>query len=308
MWSLEQLACRRSGAQTGTLTSRVTLPDLSMDKRPRVSVCIPVFNGATYLASAIESVMSQTFRDFELVILDNCSTDGTAEVAARFAGPRVRVLRHRQNIGVVANWNRALLEARGKYLKIVCADDRLLPDCLSRQVALLDEFPDAGMVACARQVIDSRGNPLLARRYPGRSGSKSGAEVIRKCTRWGTNLLGEPVAVLFRTDLIPKAGEFDGNYPYLIDLSYWFKLARLQNIIVQRDILAEFRVSAESWSVQIGQAQAQQFSEFTKCILLNRESPISRFDHLLGTSTARINCRLRQLVYWKNLPFPDSIN
>lgn len=279
-----------------------------MEKRPIVSICIPVYNGAPYLTSTVESVMSQTFQDFEVVILDNCSTDGTAEVAARFSDPRVRILRHQQNIGVVANWNRALLEASGKYLKIVCADDRLLPDCLSRQVALLDTYPNVGMVACARQVIDSQGNPLLARRYPGSAGEKSGAAVIRKCTRWGTNLLGEPVAVLFRTDLISQVRGFDGDYPYLIDLSYWFKLARLQNVIVQRDILAEFRVSAGSWSVEIGQAQAQQFSEFTKSILLGRNSPISRLDHLLGTTTARVNCSLRRLVYWKSLASPSAIS
>jgi glycosyltransferase involved in cell wall biosynthesis len=83
---------------------------------PKVSVCIPVYNCEAYLANTIRSVLAQSLTDFELVIIDNASTDRTAEIISGFEDPRLRSLRNEKNLGMMGNWNRCLEEARGEFI------------------------------------------------------------------------------------------------------------------------------------------------------------------------------------------------
>ena len=115
-----------------------------------VSVVTPVYNGERYLAECIESVLSQGFTDFEYVIVDNCSTDRTASIAAKYASdPRVRIHHNDATIPVIANYNRgaALASPETRYLKYLAADDLLLTDCLERMVAVAEANPGVKVVA-----------------------------------------------------------------------------------------------------------------------------------------------------------------
>ncbi len=105
--------------------------------RPLVSVCIPTFNYGRFLPEAIKSVLAQSFTDFELVVVDNASTDETAELMEAFvrSDPRIRFYRNSENVGIVKNFNRALGHAAGDYVKILCADDLLAPSALERSLA-----------------------------------------------------------------------------------------------------------------------------------------------------------------------------
>src|SRR5215212_10104103 len=107
---------------------------------PRVTVGIPVYNGAKYLGQAIESVLAQTFADFELIICDNASTDATAAIALDYAArdPRVRYARNRENLGVGRNFNRLIELGMGQYFKWLAADDVIAPEFLERCVEALD--------------------------------------------------------------------------------------------------------------------------------------------------------------------------
>ena len=126
---------------------------------PRISVVIPVYNGEPFLAATIESVLAQTFRDFELVILDNVSTDRTCDVVRSFQDPRVRFCESQQHVGPGANFNRALAQSRGEYVKLLPADDILYPTCLQRQIDVFADPQNEGvvMVSCLRDVIDEQG-------------------------------------------------------------------------------------------------------------------------------------------------------
>ncbi len=137
---------------------------------PRVSVCIPTFNRAGYLAEAMASVLAQTYGDFELIISDNASTDNTGEVAASFNDSRVRYYRNPVNIGMAPNYNRCLELARGEYIAFVCDDDLWLPDFLARTVEVLDHHPRVGVVGCDIQLMDAGGKPfaLVSRRHAGK--------------------------------------------------------------------------------------------------------------------------------------------
>ena len=88
-----------------------------MASGPLVSVCIPVYNGEKYIGETIESVLKQTFKDFELVVCNNCSTDHTLDVVSKYQDPRIRVVTNEQNVGMVGNWNVCLKEARAKNIK-----------------------------------------------------------------------------------------------------------------------------------------------------------------------------------------------
>ena len=98
---------------------------------PKVSVAIPVYNGESHLAETIDSVLAQSWDDFELIICDDRSTDGSLDVAASRADGRIRILRNDRNLGFGGNWNRCLAATQGSYIKILPQDDLLHPDCLS---------------------------------------------------------------------------------------------------------------------------------------------------------------------------------
>lgn len=132
------------------------------DKRPRVSISLPVFNGERYLAGAIDAILMQTYADFELIILDNASTDRTPEICQAYAAkdPRIRYYRNAKNLGAAPNFDRAFELSSGEYFKWAACDDLIAPDFLAKCVAALDQHP-ATVLCYARAVaIDEHGTFL----------------------------------------------------------------------------------------------------------------------------------------------------
>lgn len=130
-----------------------------MSQAPRVSVIVAVYNGERYLPAALNSLLGQTFTDFELIVVDDNSRDGTPAVLARYAAadPRVIVLRNEANLGPFGSANRALDLARGEIIVRMDADDIAEPDRVARQVAFLDGHPDHVFVASSYRAMDSEG-------------------------------------------------------------------------------------------------------------------------------------------------------
>ena len=122
-----------------------------------VSVCVPAFTAERFVGDTVRSVLAQTFGDFELLVADNHSPDNTASVARTAAGcdPRVRVMVNDVNLGLIGNFNALVAAARGRYVKILCADDTLLPSCLEQQVRALDSNPAAVMACSRRHIVDA---------------------------------------------------------------------------------------------------------------------------------------------------------
>ena len=139
-----------------------------MPAGPRVSVVMPVYNGAPFLQPAIASIVAQTLRDFEFVIVDDGSTDATATMltAAGARDPRVRVISHPANRGAVAARNTALAHARGELIAVMDSDDVALPTRLERQVAFLNAHPDISVLGGSVQLIDQLGVPGPVKTYP----------------------------------------------------------------------------------------------------------------------------------------------
>jgi glycosyltransferase involved in cell wall biosynthesis len=158
-----------------------------------------VYNGETYLGETIRSVLDQTYGDFELVVLDNGSTDNSGQIARSFGDRRMRIERNSSVMDLVPNWNRLISLCRSPLIKLVCADDLLHPRCLELQVAPMEADPGLALVASRRHMIDEHSRIIVPRRgLGGLVGVHSGVEVARRVVRNGANPIGEPGNVLFR--------------------------------------------------------------------------------------------------------------
>ena len=261
---------------------------------------MPTYRGGQFVARAIDSVLVQTFRDFELIIVDDNSPDDTASIVARYDDPRIRFVRNPRNLGPEGNWNRCLDEATGRYFKLLHQDDVLAPECLASQVSILeaDLAQEIALTFCARNIIDADDRVIMVRRYPcGRAGRISGTGLIRRCMRWGTNLVGEPAGVLFRLALARKVGKFNAEVPYVTDLDYWVRLLLQGDAHYEPASFVSYRVSAGSWSVAIGKRQTADFNRFMAKVSRRPELQARRADLLTGRFMARLNTFLRMMVY-----------
>lgn len=229
------------------------------NRSPVVSVCVPTYNSARFIAATVQSILDQTFPDFEVIVVDDASTDGTAEIVAAMEDPRLRLIRNRENLGAVANWNKAVGPASGTYVKLVCGDDLLASDCLETQVEAMERDQSVVIVAGRRDIIDEQGEVLFAGRgLRGLVGIFDGRTAIARTVRSGTNQLGEPACVLLRAATMKSVGEFNGHVPYMIDLEYWVRMLRYGRLAGLETTVAAFRVVGTSWSNTIAWRQSAQ--------------------------------------------------
>ncbi len=210
---------------------------------PSVSVCIPVRNGERFIAETVRSVLDQTYRDVELVILDNSSTDGTGTVARTFSDPRIRVVRTRSALSLPDSWNRAVQLARAPLVKLLCADDLLHPRCLELQVGPMEADPGLAVVASRSHMIDERSRVIVPRRgLSGLVGVRTGVEVARRVVRLGTNPIGEGANVLFRREDFVAAGGWRAERQHIMDLDLWMRLLQYGEFLGLPETLAAFRI------------------------------------------------------------------
>jgi len=127
-------------------------------KKPLVSIMMPAYNAGKYIGRAIESVLAQTYENWELIIIDDCSTDNTYEIAASYKDPRIRILRHEQNMGVGSSRNDALSASRGQWVAVLDADDEWLPQRLERLIKETDEREDLFLSDLVTKCFDRDGS------------------------------------------------------------------------------------------------------------------------------------------------------
>lgn len=257
---------------------------------------MPVFNGGAYLGPAIRSVLEQNYANFELLIVDDASTDGSWESLQQMCDPRLILERNADNLGPEGNWNKALRAARGKYIKLFHQDDLLLPGCLSAQVTSLEQQPHAVLAFCRRDIIGPGGKKLMSRGAGFADGLVTPDAAAWRCALHGTNVVGEPSSVLLRADMVEKVGSFDASIAYLVDLDYWMRMMAHGPAWYCDTALAAFRVSSQQWSAAIGTRQSRDFGLFLDRLAtgpLRRHQLIVRY----GKVRARANGLLRAILY-----------
>jgi glycosyltransferase involved in cell wall biosynthesis len=211
-------------------------------RTPLVSVLIPVFNGESFLAECLESILAQDFGDYELLISDDGSTDGSAALIQRYAArdSRIHSWRNPRNLGIGGNFNACLKAARGEFLKYVLQDDKLLrPSALRQMVTTLENDPSVSLVASASQLIDAQSRPIQARNSFGQSGVREGKEIIVHCLKENANVIGEPSLALFRKSQAARG--FDDQLKQLLDLEMWFYLLEQGRFAFIAEPLCAFR-------------------------------------------------------------------
>ncbi|MEM7338539.1 MAG: glycosyltransferase [Actinomycetota bacterium] len=266
--------------------------------RPEVSVCMPVYQAERHVASAIESVLRQTFHDWELVIVDNSSTDGTAEVLSRYDDPRIVITRNDVTVGLADNWNLAVQRARGRFIKVLPADDILYPECLELQVKEHDAHPGIALVACRRDFIDDNGEVVLRSRGVRRlSGEHPSAHVVNRIMASGVNPIGDPAAMLFRRDHFLTAGEFDASLPFPMDLELSVRLLEHGTFFGQSHTLSAFRVHPGSISAATLSDQVWEHRTLLRRIAANEQWDISRTLLWRGLARTRIEGLKRRLLF-----------
>lgn len=265
--------------------------------RPLVSVCLPVYNGARFLRPAVQSVLDQTYPHFELLVFDDASSDGSWEILQEIQDPRVVLHRNAHNLGPEANWNQALFAARGRYVKLFHQDDLLAPECLERQVRALEEHPEAVLAFGKRRIITPDGRRLMTRGGPWPEGLVAPASVVRRCVLAGTNLIGEPSAVLFAREVACRTGTFDGRLPYVIDLDYWIRLLAQGPAYSLDAALTSFRLSPAQWSAAIGRHQVTQFLAFLSHLAAGPIPTPGPWALRWGRVRTRLNGRARVAVH-----------
>jgi glycosyltransferase involved in cell wall biosynthesis len=222
---------------------------------PTVSICVPVRNGERFLPSTIRSALDQTFRDIEVVLLDNASTDDTPSVMASFDDPRIRVVRNSETLEMVDNWNRAIGLGGAPLVKLLCADDLLHPRCVELQVRRLQADPGIALVAARRHMIDERNRVIAPNRgLSGLTGVHSGSEVARRVVRSGTNPIGEPGGVLFRREHFDAVGGWRAEHRHVMDLDLWMRLLPHGRFVGLPQTLAAFRIGTGSLSASSDRA------------------------------------------------------
>ncbi len=207
---------------------------------PSVSVCIPTRNDAKVIGDALRSAMSQAYARLEILVLDNDSTDATAQMIAEIAGgdPRVRYFRHTRNIGMAANFSACIDQSQGEFVMVLCSDDALEANCVEALANELHAHPGAAFAACSRVITDVALEKVSTAWLPDLRNPIDREQLARRCFARG-NVIGEPSAVLFRREAARRG--FDGRFSQCLDLEMWLHLLGKGTAVFERQPLCRIR-------------------------------------------------------------------
>jgi glycosyltransferase involved in cell wall biosynthesis len=218
-------------------------------EQPLVSVVTPVYNGERYLAECVESVLAQKYANWEYIIVDNCSTDGTGALADRYAriDQRIRVYHNDRLLDIIANHNRAfsLISPESKYCKVVSGDDWLFPECIVKMVSLAEANPSVGIVGSYQLSgigTDWRNWRIKWVGLPYPSPVIPGCQICRLWLLNGPYVFGTPTSILYRADLVRKEESFYPNSTAEADTSACLKHLRNSDFGFVHQVLSYERV------------------------------------------------------------------
>jgi glycosyltransferase involved in cell wall biosynthesis len=218
-------------------------PWAPMTASPRVSIAIPVYNGADTIRQTVESALAQTYSDLEVVVVDNASTDGTAEIVASFDDPRIRLHRNPTNLGFLPNHDLSFQLARGEFIKPLHADDRLLAPCVERMLEVFDAHERVGLVFAPRRIeLADEANPELVewrelfarpdRNFSSLEEVNDGRRLLGEYLRAGIpdNWVGEPSCLMLRRSAVARIGLFSPKVNALNDLDMSIRMLAVSDV------------------------------------------------------------------------------
>lgn len=224
-----------------------------MDKA-LVSVCIPAYNNADTILETIQSVLTQTYQNLELIVVDDRSTDDTYQVVKTFAkqagDDRLHLYQNEKNLGMAGNWNHCMELCKGDFIKLLCADDLIHETLLAREVEIMERYPEANLVQTDTRFVDMHGKTTgYYKRY-----HASGLAEGRKACRFSVftrDYLGAPLANLIRRSAYEAWGGFDPSFVYIIDYDFFMRICCKGKIYILHEPLNSFRIRNDSNTSQV---------------------------------------------------------
>ena len=223
---------------------------------PRVSVCIPAHDAGDHLEETLASVWAQDDHDFEVVVVDDGSSDGTAAILAAQTDPRLRVYRHPRNRGQRRAVGEAVGQARGELIKFLDADDLLRSDCIGKMARALDDHPSAAFVFSPREIrVEDPGDPRVAwwlehlstlhDGFGGLEELNDGTELLRRYLQAGLggNWVAEPAGVMARRASLLRAGGYALCVRQNTDMDLWVRLMALGDVAFLDEPLYTYRLA-----------------------------------------------------------------
>lgn len=224
-------------------------------QKPLVSIGIPVYNGEKYLDECLNSILSQTYPNWECVVVNNCSTDSTAEIVRKFSAidRRIKLIDYTEFVGLVPNWNRLYpnISKDSVYLKVVQADDWIYPEAIDLMVDMMEKYPSSGMCSSYRidgKVVNCDGlhyydGPLF-----------SGPELLKRHLKGGIDISGSITTPLFRVSVLEKIPTFPNLFneeEYHIDTRIVFEMMHLADVVFVFKVLSYTRWHDDSETQRI---------------------------------------------------------
>lgn len=216
---------------------------------PQVTVLMSVYNGQTYLREAVDSILNQTFCDFEFIIINDGSADGTADILQHYDDERIRLVDNEENIGLTRSLNKGLELARGEHIARMDGDDIALPDRLEKQVHLLDEHLSVGLVSSSYIKINAAGEEIGFQKV-----RTTNDEIKKVLLR--SNSFCHPSS-MFRKKCIERVGAYREKLKVAQDYDLWLRIAEQFEVANIEEPLCKWRVRSDSISAA---KRAQQAS------------------------------------------------
>jgi glycosyltransferase involved in cell wall biosynthesis len=265
--------------------------------QPLVSICIPCYNAGEYIQETLKSVFSQTYQNIKVIVCDDRSTDNSVEKIKEFHDPRLKLVINPKNLGQFANYNNALSHAVGKYVKLLCADDIIAPECIAKQVHAFEMHSDDNVVLVTsnkKNIIDAQGKRIFSMQCFAGKGLFEGKKIIKKAVHRG-NIIGEPGATLMQVEALRKI-------PVMFheDLDLWLKILVYGNLFVMDDVVFNFRIPSTSWTSTHSWYKSWIYiSNFLDKWQKNPDFELTKFDIVIGKTIALFKTVARVLfVRW----------
>ncbi len=207
---------------------------------PTVSVAMAVYNAECYVSEAIDSILNQTFTDFELLIIDDGSTDGSLKILQDYAAKDDRIsINHQENQGIFRTRNTLLHQSRGEFIAVMDADDIALPERLERQVAFLQQHQEVVCVGSSLDWIDEKG------RFIGHNPMPESDEELQRFMIGGISLMHHPT-VMARRSVILQVGGYDDTFKTSGDLDLWLRMGEIGKLANIKESLTHYRLHSRS--------------------------------------------------------------
>lgn len=228
---------------------------------PLVSICIPTFNGAQFISEALDSAISQTYPNLEIVVSDDASFDATLEIVESYRTKTqipIHIHHHEPN-GIGANWNNSIAIANGEYIKFLFQDDVLMPDCIDKMLKLIMQDKSVAIAACKREFIVEPSflnnetkrwiEKMKDLQYTLKLPYNNGVAFLdhnlfasEEFFESPLNKIGEPTTILFRKDLIERIGYFKEDLKQVLDYEFCYRVLNTHRIAIIEEQLVKFRL------------------------------------------------------------------